>query len=93
MGSGGAALRKVHRGAHLDRLSRLQDEGRLILAGPFSDGSGSVIVMKASSLEDAQRFAKEDPYVSGGVFIRVEVKPFKQVFPKVFPEGLKEGSP
>jgi len=80
-GDQGAALRKIHRAAHLDRLARLQREGRLILAGPFSDGSGSLIVLSAPSLAQAELFAKEDPYVTGGVFKSVEVKPFKQIFP------------
>jgi uncharacterized protein len=53
-----------------------------VLAGPLTDKAGSLIVIEADSLEDAQRFAREDPYTVHGVFERVEVHPFSQVFPK-----------
>jgi uncharacterized protein YciI len=41
-----------------------------------------LIVIEADSLEEAQQFAQEDPYTVNGVFQRVEVHPFTQVFPK-----------
>jgi uncharacterized protein YciI len=31
---------------------------------------------------EALAFAHSDPYVTSGVFARVEVKPFRQVFPE-----------
>jgi len=76
---------------HLARLTQLQNEGRLILAGPFpnldnedlSNGvSGSLIVAEFSSLENAQNWANADPYFVTGVFKNVIVKPFKKVFPQ-----------
>ncbi|MGR0277823.1 YciI family protein [Marinomonas dokdonensis] len=76
---------------HLARLQSLQDQGRLVLAGPNpaidSDNpgeagfTGSVVVAEFASLEEAQAWADADPYVSAGVYASVEVKPFKQVFP------------
>ena len=57
-------------------------QGRVVLAGPLTDKTGSLIVIEADSLEDAQRFAREDPYTVHGVFERVEIHPFIQVFPK-----------
>lgn len=77
---------------HLDRLRKLQDEGRLLLAGPFptidslDPGSagftGSLIVAEFESLEAASAWADSDPYVASGVYSRVSVKPFKRVFPE-----------
>lgn len=85
------ADRLASRPAHLDRLKALQEQGRLILAGPFpaidsSDPgpagfSGSMIVAKFPSLADAQSWADADPYVAAGVYAKVTVKPFKKVFP------------
>ena len=79
------------RPAHLERLLQLQDQGDLILAGPFpaidseepgSAGfSGSLIVAEFSSLEDAQTWADADPYVTAKVYRKVSVKPFRKVFP------------
>lgn len=76
---------------HLQRLRQLQDEGRLLLAGPFpaidnedpaeAGFSGSLIVAEFSSLEDAIDWSKQDPYSLTGVFESVSVKPYKKVFP------------
>ena len=79
------------RPAHLERLQALQNQGRLVLAGPnpaidsedpgTSGFSGSLIVAEFGSLEEAETWAAEDPYVAAGVYAQVVVKPFKQVFP------------
>lgn len=79
------------RPAHLARLEALNNEGRLILAGPNpaidSDNpgdagfTGSVVIAKFSSLEEAKAWANADPYVDAGVYKNVTIKPFKQVFP------------
>lgn len=79
------------RPAHLDRIKALQDEGRLILAGPHpaidspdpgpAGFSGSLIVAEFESLEAARAWAENDPYVTSGVFAKVTVKPFKKIMP------------
>lgn len=81
-GPEGPAKRKIHRPAHLARLEALHVQNRVLLAGPLTDGAGSLIVMSADSLAEAQAFAKEDPYTMNGVFERTEVHPFSQVFPR-----------
>lgn len=80
------------RPAHIDRLQQLQNEGRLILAGPCpatdSDNpgaagfTGSLIVAEFDNREQAQNWADNDPYLEAGVYARVIVKPFKKVFPQ-----------
>jgi uncharacterized protein YciI len=85
-------LRKQARPAHLQRLQQLQQEGRLVLAGPNpaidsndpgeAGFTGSLIVAEFPSLEDAQGWADADPYVAAGVYAEVNVKPFKQIFPQ-----------
>ncbi|MGQ9424661.1 YciI family protein [Gilvimarinus sp. F26214L] len=84
-------LRKQARAAHLERIQKLQDEGRLILAGPHpaidsndpgeAGFTGSLILAEFNDLDEARNWADDDPYVSGGVFRKVEVKPFKKVMP------------
>ena len=81
-GPDGAAKRKIHRPAHLARMQELDNAKRVLLAGPLTDGAGSLIVILADSLTEAETFAREDPYVLHGVFERVEVHPFIQVFPQ-----------
>ena len=79
------------RPAHVARLNQLQDEGRLILAGPHpaidnedpgpAGFTGSLIVAEFESLQAAQQWADADPYIEAGVYERVTVKPFKKVLP------------
>jgi len=80
------------RPAHLERLQTLQDQGRMILAGPHpaidaenpgeAGFSGSLIVAEFANLDEAQKWANADPYIDAGVYAHVIVKPFKQVFPQ-----------
>jgi uncharacterized protein YciI len=84
--------RMAARPAHLARLEALQNAGRIMLGGPLpaidsadpgpAGFTGSLIVAEFESLEAAQAWADADPYVSAGVYAKVTVKPFKQVFPK-----------
>lgn len=79
------------RARHLARLQELQNEGRLLLAGPYpavdsndpgpAGFSGSLIVAEFDSLEDAQSWADADPYVEARVYASVSVKPFRKVLP------------
>jgi len=80
-GPEGQARRKIHRAAHLANLEPLDRQGRVLLAGPFTDLAGSLIVIEATSIEEAKQIAQDDPYTVHGVFERVEVHPFKQVLP------------
>lgn len=83
--------RMAARSNHLQRLTRLRDQGRLLLAGPHpaidsedpgpAGFSGSLVVAEFASLRDAEDWANADPYLSSGVYQRVTVKPFKKVLP------------
>lgn len=82
--------RNAVRPAHLARLKLLQEEGRLIIAGPMpavdsndpgvAGFTGSTVIAEFSSLEAAQSWAQDDPYFAAGVYKQVSVKPFKRVF-------------
>ncbi|MGB5708854.1 MAG: YciI family protein [Arenicellales bacterium] len=83
--------RLAARPLHLDRLNLLVDEGRLLVAGPCpavdsedpgpAGFTGSLIIAEFDSLEDAQAWADQDPYLAAEVYERVEVKPYKKVLP------------
>lgn len=75
-------LRPIHRDEHLAALRDLLDAGKLVLAGPFTDKSGSLVIVEVGSEEEANAIAAADPYVRKGIFASWEVKPFKQVFPE-----------
>jgi uncharacterized protein YciI len=74
--------RPAHRPAHLAHLEPLSKAGKVILAGPLTDGAGSLIVVEQDSLAAVWELVGRDPYVTNGIFERVEVHPFLQVFPK-----------
>ncbi len=79
------------RPAHLARLTELQNQGRLILAGPHpsvdsvdpgpAGFSGSLIVAEFDDLAAAKTWAEADPFVIAGVYASVVVKPFRKTLP------------
>ena len=84
-------LRMETRSAHIARLTALKEEGRLLLAGPCpaidsedpgeAGFTGSLVIAEFASLEDAQAWADDEPYLAAGVYQQVTVKPFKKVLP------------
>ena len=89
--SGSLEKRLAVRPAHLARLQALQEEGRLLLAGPFPAAdaldpgaagfTGSLVIAEFASLQDAQEWARADPYAATGVFRQISVQPFRKVLP------------
>ncbi len=83
--------RKAARPAHVARLQKLLEEGRLLLAGPFpaidaedpgpAGFSGSLIIAGFDGLESAKAWADADPYRAAGVYKEVTVRPFRQTLP------------
>ena len=84
-------LRAKSRERHIARLKALQDDGKLIVAGPCpaidteTPGdmgfTGSVIIAEFNSISEAQLWADDDPYIEDGVYQKVTVKPYKNVVP------------
>lgn len=84
-------LRMSVREQHLARLTTLQAQGRLIVAGPCpaidaenpgeAGFTGSLIIAEFDSLAQAQQWADSDPYIDAGVYKQVTVKPYKKVLP------------
>ena len=83
--------RLANRPAHLARLTELQNQGRLVLAGPMpaidsidpgpAGFTGSLIVAEFSDLKSAKSWANADPFVGAGVYASVTVKPFRKTLP------------
>ena len=76
---------------HIERLNQLKSEGRLVIAGPHpaidnndpgeAGFTGSLVIAEFDSLEEAQSWANDDPYIESGAYESVIVKPFKKVLP------------
>lgn len=85
------ALRKAARPDHVARLVQLKEQGRLFVAGPHpaidsedpgeAGFTGSLVIAEFPSLDDAQQWADQDPYISAGVYGKVTVKPYLKVLP------------
>ncbi len=83
--------RMAVRSEHVARLKGLLEQGRLIIAGPNpaidSDDpgeagfSGSIIIAEFDSLQAAEDWADDDPYIKSGAYESAMVKPFKKVLP------------
>ena len=83
--------RMTARPAHLARLTELQSQGKLLLAGPFpaidsqdpgtAGFRGSLIVAEFNDLSAAKIWAEADPFVIAGVYANVTVKPFRKTLP------------
>lgn len=83
--------RKSARAEHLARLQELVDAGRVLVAGPHpaidsedpgpAGFTGSLVIVDFPSLEEAQQWADNDPFVQANVYKRVTVKPFKLILP------------
>lgn len=53
---------------HVERLRRLDDEGRMELCGVFKGypGVAGMVILRAESLEEAEELCKQEPLVLGG---------------------------
>lgn len=79
-------VRMDARPAHVEFLNDLNAKGTLAFAGPFLDDAGkpngSLVVLKAETIEDARAIAAADPYAKAGLFANVDIKPWSWVFNK-----------
>ena len=67
------------RPTHREYLSRLRDEGKLYASGPFTDGSGALIIYEADTPEAAETLLQGDPFHAAGVFVRWQLRPWNVV--------------
>jgi uncharacterized protein YciI len=69
------AVRPTHR----EYLNSLVASGKLFISGPFTDGSGALIVYEADSAEAAEALLRADPFHEAGVFVRWQLRPWNVV--------------
>jgi uncharacterized protein len=50
---------------HAAHLAELDDNGKLVMAGPLVERSGGLIVLRTESAAEAMAIAEEDPLVRG----------------------------
>ena len=77
-GSGWDPGKSVREQAYWDDHARfvdaLYDAGKVVLAGPFADGSGSLLVLDAESPEAARALFRNDPWALRDILVAADVK-------------------
>ncbi len=67
---------------HLDGVHELKANGNYIAGGAILDHQGkmvgSVMMVQFETDEQMEAWKNNDPYVTGGVWETIDVKPFKQ---------------
>jgi uncharacterized protein YciI len=72
--------RPQFRGAHIQYARTSVARGELLLAGAFADPvDGAVLLFSASSKDAVEQFAREDPYVTGGLVTAWKVRAWTTV--------------
>lgn len=62
-------------GGHFQYMTQLESDNKLVLGGGFTDNSGAMGVLRASSLAEALEIVKDDPAVREGIVV-TEVHPW-----------------
>lgn len=74
-------LRMANREAHLAYVATFGD--RVKLGGPMLDDAGqmagSLLIVEAGDMAEAQAFSADDPYARAGLFQKVEIRQFRVV--------------
>ncbi len=75
---------------HRQHLQDLLAKGKLVMAGPFTDDSGAILVYEVADEAEAKRCVETDPFHGAGVFVRYELKPWKAVMcnRSLLPDGF-----
>ncbi len=59
---------------HARFMDSLFEADRVILAGPFADGSGSMVILAAESVEAARAILRDDPWAQHDILVSGDVK-------------------
>ena len=51
---------------HVSYLRHLDEQGNLLLAGPFGDSKGGIVIVKAENEKMAHEIAQADPFITEG---------------------------
>jgi uncharacterized protein YciI len=78
-GPDAAEIRPRVRPEHLTRIAELRDRGIVVEAGGYTDLSTALVLIRAASAEAALSIARDDIYLSSGVWVELRAKPFGRV--------------
>jgi uncharacterized protein len=67
------------RPAHREYLTRLIEQGKLVISGPFADDRGGLLVYEAESPAEVEGLITADPFAQQGVYVSWEIRPWNVV--------------
>jgi uncharacterized protein len=59
---------------HAEFVDALIERGTFVMGGPFSDNSGTMILLEGIDADEAARILEEDPFMQNGVFELEEIR-------------------
>jgi uncharacterized protein YciI len=69
------------RESHLDKIENLKKTGEFLFGGAILDENGkmigSMIVYDFPDRQSLDEILKDEPYITGGVWKKIEIKPFR----------------
>ncbi len=68
------------RPAHRQYLLDLKARGQLAATGPFTDGSGALIIYETADAREAEQLLQGDPFSKNGIFLKYVLRPWNPVF-------------
>ena len=77
----GEERRLAVRPGHRAHLRALWEEGKLVMAGPWADDSGALLVYDVADLEELRGLISADPYTDAGVVTEVRVREWRPILP------------
>ena len=73
--------RKEVRPLHLVGAKKLKEDNNFVIGGAMLDDDGnmrgSIMIVQFETKEDFQKWYDNEPYITGGVWKEIEVKPFR----------------
>ena len=73
--------RKEVRPLHLDGAKKLKENNNFVIGGAMLDDEGnmrgSIMIVQFETQDDFHRWYDNEPYITGGVWKTIEVKPFR----------------
>lgn len=71
--------RTPYRPQHLQLARDAEARGELIMAGALGSPAGALLIFQAADESVPETFARQDPYVTGGLVTRWAVRPWTVV--------------
>jgi uncharacterized protein YciI len=77
----GDQRRLTVRPSHRRQLQQLHAQGRLLMAGPWAEDDGALLVYEVAGAAEMQQLIGQDPYTAAGVVEEVSLRLWVPILP------------